>query len=403
MAETPTAIEFDNVTKTYFVLQRATPRLGAWVVNKVFEHFRREPFHALEDVSLSIPQGQMLGLLGVNGAGKSTALKLMAGISQPSSGTVRVRGRVASMLELGVGFHPDLSGMENIFYSGAIMGMSRAEILERLPAIIEFSGLEPFIHEPVKHYSSGMYARLAVSVALHVEPDIVLMDEILAVGDAEFQQRGLKRVLALHEQGKTIVLVTHVIMMARMVCERFVWLEQGRIRADGEVDEVGREYMRHAYRIGRPQSHILFPGREVSPEAGPRIERVRMTDASGSTIERARTGEDVHIEITVDESRSAAPYRVVLSALLEDERELFHDQTPAIEPGSREPIVYSVPEWPFLRGQFQLAVGIESPDGTKLFDVRQDALTIQTETGPRHMEEGVLLAPKTTWTIDRID
>jgi len=220
-------IEFRSVTKTYQIMQRATPRVGAWFLSKAFEYLRREPFPALDRLSLRIEPGEMVGLLGSNGAGKSTILKLIAGITQPTSGEVIVSGPVTSLLELGVGFHPDLTGMENIFYNGALMGMSRAQILARLDEIIAFSGLAEFLYEPVKHYSSGMYSRLACSVALHLEPKIILVDEILAVGDAEFQKRGILKILDLHRQGVTVLLVTHETNTARDICDRLIWIDKG--------------------------------------------------------------------------------------------------------------------------------------------------------------------------------
>lgn len=238
------AIQLQHVSKTYKVRVRATPRLGAWVLDKLFEHLRSEPFQALDDVSLTVKRGELLGIVGNNGAGKSSLLRLIAGISQPDSGTVDVRGRVASLLELGVGFHPDLSGMENIFYNGALMGLSRAEILARLEAIVEFSGIREFIYDKVRLYSTGMYMRLACSVALHLDPDIVLVDEILAVGDAEFQEKGMLRLLDLHERGATMVLVTHDLTTARHLCDRLVWIENGRVRMDAPAAEVYREYVR---------------------------------------------------------------------------------------------------------------------------------------------------------------
>ncbi len=237
-------ISLRGVHKTYRIRMRATPRMGAWIVDKVFEHLRSEPFEALSGVSLEFRRGELVGIVGDNGAGKSTLLKLIARIVEPTRGTVEVRGRIASLLELGVGFHPELSGMENIFYNGALMGLRRAEILERLAAIIDFSGMGDVIHDKVRTYSTGMYSRLACSVALHLDPDIILVDEILAVGDAEFQQKGMLRLLDLHERGATMLLVTHELTTARHLCDRLVWIEGGRVRADGPSHAVFEEYTR---------------------------------------------------------------------------------------------------------------------------------------------------------------
>lgn len=407
-----TAIEFDRVTKRYHIVQRATPRLGAWVVNKLFEHLRREPFLALDAVSFIVPQGQMLGLLGTNGAGKSTVLKLVAGITQPTDGRVRVRGRIASLLELGVGFHPDLTGMENIFYNGALMGLSRQQILERLEAIVAFSGLEKFLYEPVRHYSSGMYARLGCSVALHVEPDVVLIDEILAVGDAEFQQRSMNRLLELHERGVTLVLVSHATSASRDLCDRLIWLDHGRVRADGPAREVAGQYLRHVHQLALPPSHFLHPARELPGSAGdassswsqanaPRIARVEILGGDGSPLEEVRTGEPVRLAFHLENTGSApAAFRVAFGVSWPDGRELFHDISEPIEPGSASsPVVYDVPVWPYLRGEMTLGASVLSDDCGTVLCRAPGLLDFRTVSPPAHYIDACILAPVTTWEV----
>lgn len=410
-----TAIEFERVTKRYHIVQRATPRLGAWVVNKLFEHLRRVPFLALDDVSFTVPQGQMLGLLGTNGAGKSTVLKLVAGITQPTSGQVRVRGRIASLLELGVGFHPDLTGMENIFYNGALMGLSRQEILDRLEAIVAFSGLEKFLYEPVRHYSSGMYARLGCSVALHVEPDVVLIDEILAVGDAEFQQRSMNRLLELHERGVTLVLVSHAISASRDLCDRLIWLDHGRVRADGAAREVVGEYLRYVHELAMPPSHFLHPARELAEETdaakrgvwtratAPRMARVELLGGEGSAMEEVRTGEPVRFAFHLDGADSApAAFRVALCVSWPDGRELFHDVSEPIEPGpANSPVVYEVPVWPYLRGEMLLGASVVSEDRATVLCRAPGLMPFRTISPPAHYIDSCILAPVTTWEVAR--
>ncbi len=199
---------------------------------------RRKPlmtdFHALDGVSFVISPGESVALLGFNGSGKSTMLKLISGVLTPDSGKVLTRGRVAGLIEVGAGFHPDLSGRENIFLNAAILGMSRKETEARYDEIVAFSEIEQFIDNEVKHYSSGMFLRLAFSVAIHTEMDVLLIDEILSVGDEPFQRKCIARVRELHDQGKTLVIVSHDLNMVSDLCDRGVLLQNGKVRFDGD-------------------------------------------------------------------------------------------------------------------------------------------------------------------------
>ena len=197
-----------------------------------------EDFWALNDVSFSVPAGSTFGLVGRNGAGKSTLLKCLARILYPDKGSIAVNGRMASLLELGSGFHPELSGRENIFLNGSILGMSRKEVTRKLEAIIEFSGVRKFIDQPVKNYSSGMYVRLGFSVAIHVEPEILVVDEILAVGDAAFQAKCRQKFVELRESGKTVIMVTHSMKNIRDMCDQAAWIDQGKLVTVGDAKSV---------------------------------------------------------------------------------------------------------------------------------------------------------------------
>lgn len=198
--------------------------------------------HILKDINLTIDKGESVALIGVNGSGKSTLLKMMTKIIYPNKGKITVNGKLTSLLELGAGFHPDFSGRENIYFNSAIFGLTRKEIEKRLDQIIEFSELKDFIDNPVRTYSSGMYMRLAFSVAINVDADILLIDEILAVGDAHFQEKCFNKLKELKKQGKTIVIVSHSTGQIKEFCDRALWLYQGKVRMDGKVDEVLKEY-----------------------------------------------------------------------------------------------------------------------------------------------------------------
>jgi len=199
---------------------------------------------ALRDLDLEIDEGDVVGIVGRNGAGKTTFLKTVARIVRPTTGVVRVRGRVGALLEVGTGFHPELTGRENVFLNGVVLGMSRREIRRRFDQIVEFAGVERFLDTPLKRYSSGMYLRLAFAVAAHVEPDVVIVDEVLAVGDAEFQRRCLGRMSEFGREGRTVLFVSHDTGVVGQLCRRAIWLDEGRIRSDGDAPDVLDMYLR---------------------------------------------------------------------------------------------------------------------------------------------------------------
>ena len=229
----PAAIVVEDVSKR-FVLRR-TRALKELAVMAVRGRQLTDTFLALDSVSLEVEQGQTLALLGFNGSGKSTLLKLISGVLRPDSGSVRVAGRVAGLIEVGAGLHPDLTGRENVFLTGAILGRTEADVRRRFDDIIAFSGLEKFVDTEVKFYSSGMFLRLAFAVAVHTEPDVFLVDEILAVGDEPFQARCIERIRQLSAEGRTLVVVSHDLDLVSDVCDRGVVLEQGRVVEDSST------------------------------------------------------------------------------------------------------------------------------------------------------------------------
>lgn len=240
-----TAIEFEQVSKK-FVLHHERPRSLQEMVIGLFRPRRRddpEEFWALKGVSFEAPRGETIGLIGPNGSGKSTTLKLIARILEPTSGQIRVNGRVSTLLELGAGFHPDLTGRENVYLNGSIHGLRRREIEERFQSIVSFAQLEPFIDVQVRHYSSGMYVRLAFAVAAHIDPDILLVDETLAVGDHSFQMKCLDRIRDLQGRGVTIVFVSHDLSMVKRLCSHAILLHRGRVKARGRPAEVVSRYL----------------------------------------------------------------------------------------------------------------------------------------------------------------
>jgi len=408
----PTALEFKNVRKKYFIQERSTPRLGAWVVDKLFEHLKRTPYYSLDDMSFSVPKGQMLGFLGKNGAGKSTTLKLAAGITQPTEGFVSTRGRICSMLELGVGFHPDLSGMENIFYNGIILGLTRHEILEKLERIVAFSGLsEQFLLEPVKHYSSGMYSRLACSVSMHLDPDILLIDEVFSVGDADFQQKGIIRILELNEQGVTVLLVSHILSAMRDLCHRLIWIDQGKVKADDEADEVIKLYRKFMldqslapWNFMRQDKYVVSESSE-SPDTSNfcELKSLRVLNEKNDECDEFATEEKAVLEIDVETIGDGADFVLEIFARWPDGRVLFRDRSPMQKAGT-DKVRYVIERWPFLQTPVHLNVGILDADQTdRVIDRKLDWKIIQSRV-PKEIPVGnVVLNPKSRMQVMKLN
>lgn len=250
---------------------------------------------ALKDVSFQVKPGEVVGVIGRNGAGKSTLLKVLSRITEPTTGGVDLYGRVASLLEVATGFHPELTGRENVYLNGAIMGMSRAEIRRKFDEIVAFAGVEQFLDTPVKHYSTGMYARLAFAVAAHMESEILLVDEVLAVGDADFQKRCLGKMEEVGSQGRTVLFVSHSMPMILRLCSRVVLLSGGRMIADGSPHEVTREYLHSD--VGSPAERV-WPNRNEAPgDEVARLRAVRVLDDRGQITEIVDIRRPLSIEV----------------------------------------------------------------------------------------------------------
>ena len=243
MSESNLAIEVKNVYKSFNVYYDKANTLKEKLL--FFNRRKKEQRQVLKDINLEINKGEVVALIGVNGSGKSTLLKLMTKIIYPNSGEIVTHGKLTSLLELGAGFHPDFSGRENIYFNASIFGLTRKDIDKRIDQIIEFSELQDFIDNPVRTYSSGMYMRLAFSVAINVDAQILLIDEILSVGDQHFQNKCFEKMKELKNEGKTMVFVTHSMGSVRDLCTRAVWLQDGSIRMDGTTDEVVDEYLKY--------------------------------------------------------------------------------------------------------------------------------------------------------------
>jgi len=301
----------------YDSLRDLVPALARRVLRPVPRNaLQKGEFWALKDVSFSVGRGEAVGVIGENGAGKSTILKLLTGIIRPTEGAIRVRGRVSALIEVGAGFHPDLTGRENIFLNGTILGMSKAEIRKKFDAIVDFSGLEEFIDTPVKRYSSGMYARLGFSVAVHVDPDVLIVDEVLSVGDYVFQRKCTERMFQVVKGGATVVFVSHNLHAVNDLCSRTVLLSRGKVEQVGPTTEVVRTYLERAR--ARMQE---------TPRGDAYIASVRMATPDGAEAVGIRAGDPVRVELEVRARIPCEKLSLGLQVFDEDSYNIFNTAT----------------------------------------------------------------------------
>lgn len=299
------AIIIENLSKRYQIghqrpkgdgishaIESAVRRPLAWLRSHRQEKLQQVDFWALRDVSFQINQGDVVGIVGRNGAGKSTLLKILSRITYPTGGRVLITGRIASLLEVGTGFHQQLTGRENIFLNGAILGMTRAEIIRKFDEIVEFSEIEKFLDTPVKRYSSGMYVRLAFAVAAHLEPEILIVDEVLAVGDAAFQKKCLSKMGEFANSGRTVLFVSHNMEAIRTLCPRCVWLNGGQLHRDGNAEEIIEAYFNSVSNA--------FSFSSENPDYGLTIRKVVLKNDRGEESNQFRPGDNLIVEISYD-------------------------------------------------------------------------------------------------------
>jgi len=354
------AIEVQNVGKR-FLLQRSGSRTLKAAALNLFRRAPRREFWALRDVSFSVEPGETLGIIGANGAGKSTLLSLLAGTLSPTTGSIRTSGRLSSLLELGAGFHPELTGRENVFLWGTIMGLSQARMRERFDRIVAFAELADYIDQPVKHYSSGMYVRLGFAVAVEVDPDILLVDEVLAVGDLAFQRKCLQRMEEYRKRGKTLLIVSHDMQTIQAISNRILFLSEGRVLGEGDPESMVGRYETHLQ-----ASHTAVLRREWGTREAI-ITEVAITTPAG--LAQAEYAWDEPILVTI---RYRAPQRMadpVFGFALSDKSGtlLYGNNTQnegvriaAIEGEGSVRLFF--PRLPFTSGSYFLSVSLHSAD-----------------------------------------
>lgn len=300
-------LEFSHVSKKYIVRSDdAAPATGNPIADRLRRlRARKEAFWAVRDVSFQVKRGEALGIIGHNGAGKSTVLKLLSNITAPSEGAITINGRLSALIEVGSGFHPELTGRENVFLSGSILGMRRRDIATKLDSIVDFAGVRQFIDTPVKRYSSGMYVRLGFAIAAHLDPDILLLDEVLAVGDAAFQAKCIQRIKELEAAGTTIVFISHDLTAVERLCQRVILMRKGQIAAEGVPRDVIKEY--HSGAAAAPTADADFGARREwhDRETAPgddvvRLRRARVRTEDGETTGTIDIRRPVGIEVEYD-------------------------------------------------------------------------------------------------------
>jgi lipopolysaccharide transport system ATP-binding protein len=338
----------------------------------------KEEFWALKDVSFEVKRGEVVGIIGRNGAGKSTLLKILSRITEPTEGRVTLRGRVASLLEVGTGFHPELTGRENIFLNGAILGMTKAEIKKKFDEIVAFAEVERFLDTPVKRYSSGMYVRLAFAVAAHLEPEILVVDEVLAVGDAEFQKKCLGKMKDVATGGRTVLFVSHNMTAVQNLCETCLWLKNGKIVEKNLPIETITKYLAESAKRNGSLGQVLYESPKFS------IKKIKINQSETPTVLAGQTCR-FEMEYTCSQPESLkGGVRISLTLRLNDEKiaNLWSACYPEvrIQPRQNGKIECALATWPFREATFTLDVYVDDETGQTIEYVR-NAITLESRDG----------------------
>jgi lipopolysaccharide transport system ATP-binding protein len=381
------------VTAPFRALRRMTADAG--LRSSVSGLRRSSDFWALRDVSFEVAQGEVVGIIGRNGAGKSTLLKILSRITEPTEGRVRIRGRVASLLEVGTGFHPELTGRENVFLNGAILGMTREEIKRKFDEIVAFAEVEKFLDTPVKRYSSGMYVRLAFAVAAHLEPEILIVDEVLAVGDEAFQKKCLGKMDKVAQQGRTVFFVSHNMPSIKRLCTSVLLLSNGQLMRRGSADSVVAEYLREN---ATNRAVIELADSDHAIQSPLRIRTVEVLNSKGAPSNIIFFGEDIFIKLTVQAEAPIPNVRVGIGIHTNGVR-LATVHAPAVNfPASPQPhtFVCRLPAKTLLPNFYSVHVGAHSPERGGLdwvpdaVDFRIEPVAIERADDHDHRDWGLI-------------
>ncbi|MFA7324765.1 MAG: ABC transporter ATP-binding protein [Candidatus Nanopelagicales bacterium] len=390
------AVEMSNVGKRFM---RNSDRRNSIKERIVRGRAKRaEDFWAVRNVNLDIPKGSVYGLIGHNGSGKSTLLKMIGGIYRPTEGTITSQGRIASLIELGAGFHPEMTGRENIGLNGSILGLPRKEIADVTDEIIDFSGLRDFIDDPVKHYSSGMYVRLGFAVAVHMKPDVLLVDEVLAVGDEEFQRKCFDHLYSLRRAGKTIIVVSHGLGQLEALCDEVAWLERGTLQEVGEPTDVVASYLKRVNAEEAARNPMATATRDAVDHEGGlqsalRVKSVQITGVDGTPLNHAETGTTFTIKVGISTTESVLGPNVRIA--------LQHETGPLVTMIGNHRLGYDfgyidgdrsvevdLIDNPLLPGRYRVHVDVFDHTGAKLLDSWNDAAEFPVRSASGEIGQG---------------
>jgi lipopolysaccharide transport system ATP-binding protein len=399
------AIEFHNVSKKFKLDKDRSRSFQELFVSALRRREKNDDsiFWALRDVSYRVEQGETMALIGSNGAGKSTSLKLISRIIQPTSGHVTINGRVTALLELGAGFHPELSGRDNIFLNAAVMGLTRKEIENRVDAIIDFAEMRDFIDVPVKNYSSGMYARLGFAVSVHLDPQILLVDEALSVGDQSFQQKCSEHLVKMRRKGVTIFLVSHSLETVDQVCARAIWMEHGRLKMDGKASKVTDAYRRHVLEESSAQHSVESWKADRLGSGEAFITEVEFLDGRGKPSKMFMTHEPMLVRMhyranrRIEKPLIGMAFTQASSGIhITGPNNGFADyEIPFIE--GEGIIDYSIGELPLLPGEYQITTAIYDWADTHQYDYWLDCARFTVVPGGTKERYGII-ALEGTWS-----
>jgi lipopolysaccharide transport system ATP-binding protein len=423
-----TVIRVENLSKKYILghqeegyktFRGAMTGAGKSLVNAFNPRAKKEAksakdeFWALNDVSFEIKQGDRVGFIGRNGAGKSTLLKVLSRITEPTSGSIRIKGRVASLLEVGTGFHPELTGRENIFLNGAILGMSKVDITRKFDEIVAFSEVEKFLDTPVKRYSSGMYVRLAFAVAAHLEPEILIVDEVLAVGDVQFQKKCLGKMEDVGKEGRTVLFVSHQMSAIESLCTRGILLESGNICLDGTSAQAVGIYLEKAYSIGQTMSLSQRTDRSGSGKV--RASSFRILNGEGIQESSLRSGEDYYFEVGYSNNTAITLKDVVVSLDIFDEKGVRvlllrsnFTQSNITVSSDRGYIYCGINNLPLASGLYRFTIFLSHAD-VETLDYIEDAASITVDggdffgTGSSGLPSHCKILAKANWSTQLIN
>lgn len=395
-----TAIEVSDVWKSFRIYQERSHTLKERFIGRSNKY---EEFWALKGVSFEVPQGSTLGIIGPNGSGKSTTLKVLARILTPNRGAVRVNGSIASLLELGTGFHPDLTGRENVYLASSVLGRSERETTAMYDSIVDFAGVEEFMELPVKNYSSGMYARLAFAVSISVEPDVLLLDEVLAVGDEEFQMKCYDRISHFRQDGRTIVLVSHSLDTIRSMCRDAIWIQKGHLQAYGPSEDVVADYLGDVH-VNAAAVTAHEPGASRWGNGDVTITGVRTIGPDGRATTALRGAEPVTIEVSYESARAVDELVVGLAIYRADSMEHVHGQNSlrsdlGLKLPPRGTVRFAMDELPLLKGPYVMTVALHDRSSANVYDWHEREYAFTVLDTARTLGQGGLVYVPATWSL----